>query len=342
MIVLVEDKQDFHHVPPAFATQNPSDIYTIIEAKPKILEDRELGWCRYCGTTNGVNWRPGPWGKRTLCNRHGCDFKGYGFAAHKLKLDLSAFYDETLEHRKIPIIKEFCMHCQSKVSLETKPLRMCHGCPRSYHLQCFSEAFHESGSAEEQQKHTNEWCPGNPWFCSGKCLAQYNECRVDIELPKKGLPYSLGSRSSSPGNSPKPGIKSHSSSATRTQKRHSSSSSGSSRDSYVSRHCDGNFFYDSELIARLTRNSIGNSNALLASCNGGHTNSISIEIPKWVPYSPEGISTLQSSETQIEAMEGSKLQEEQTFDDIYISRHLAYEQLEKGNKLMFNPRVDPV
>ena len=165
---------------------------------------------------------------------------------------------------------------------------------------------------------------------------------MDIELPKKGLPYSLGSRSSSPGNSPKPGIKSHSSSATRTQKRHSSSSSGSSRDSYVSRHCDGNFFYDSELIARLTRNSIGNSNALLASCNGGHTNSISIEIPKWVPYSPEGISILQSSETQIEAMEGSKLQEEQTFDDIYISRHLAYEQLEKGNKLMFNPRVDPV
>jgi hypothetical protein len=27
----------------------------------------EVDWCRYCGTTEGVNWRPGPWGKRTLC-----------------------------------------------------------------------------------------------------------------------------------------------------------------------------------------------------------------------------------------------------------------------------------
>lgn len=26
-----------------------------------------IDWCRYCGTTEGVNWRPGPWGKRTLC-----------------------------------------------------------------------------------------------------------------------------------------------------------------------------------------------------------------------------------------------------------------------------------
>ncbi|KAI9278052.1 hypothetical protein BY458DRAFT_503653 [Sporodiniella umbellata] len=24
-------------------------------------------WCRYCGVTEDVNWRPGPWGKKTLC-----------------------------------------------------------------------------------------------------------------------------------------------------------------------------------------------------------------------------------------------------------------------------------
>lgn len=220
---------------------------------------------------------------------------------------------------------------------------MCHGCPRSYHPQCFIEALKESGGSEEQQKHSHEWFPGKPWFCSDKCVSQYNECRVEIELPKKGLPYSLGSKSSSPGHSPKPMIKSHSGSgSTRTHRKHSSST-GSSRDSFASRHCDGNFFYDSELIARLTRNSISNSNALLASCNGGHNSSISIEIPKWAPYSLEGCTTLQSSEAEIEAMEGgSVLEEEQTNDDIYIARHSAYEQLEKGNKLMFNPRIDSV
>ncbi|ORX53121.1 hypothetical protein DM01DRAFT_1051115 [Hesseltinella vesiculosa] len=32
------------------------------------LTKAHLDWCRYCGTTEGVNWRPGPWGKRTLSN----------------------------------------------------------------------------------------------------------------------------------------------------------------------------------------------------------------------------------------------------------------------------------
>lgn len=31
------------------------------------LTQAGIDWCRYCGTTEGVNWRPGPWGKRTLC-----------------------------------------------------------------------------------------------------------------------------------------------------------------------------------------------------------------------------------------------------------------------------------
>ena len=31
------------------------------------LTKQNVDWCRYCGTTEGVNWRPGPWGKRTLC-----------------------------------------------------------------------------------------------------------------------------------------------------------------------------------------------------------------------------------------------------------------------------------
>jgi hypothetical protein len=39
-------------------------------ASPSIyqkLSKQNIDWCRYCGTTEGVNWRPGPWGKRTLC-----------------------------------------------------------------------------------------------------------------------------------------------------------------------------------------------------------------------------------------------------------------------------------
>jgi hypothetical protein len=39
-------------------------------AQPTIyqkLTKANIDWCRYCGTTEGVNWRPGPWGKRTLC-----------------------------------------------------------------------------------------------------------------------------------------------------------------------------------------------------------------------------------------------------------------------------------
>ncbi|KAJ1921525.1 hypothetical protein H4219_000562 [Mycoemilia scoparia] len=38
--------------------------------KPTIFEQLTgsgVDWCRYCGTTEGINWRPGPWGKRTLC-----------------------------------------------------------------------------------------------------------------------------------------------------------------------------------------------------------------------------------------------------------------------------------
>ncbi|KAG1441560.1 hypothetical protein G6F56_011426 [Rhizopus delemar] len=31
------------------------------------LTTQGMDWCRYCGTTEDVNWRPGPWGKRTLC-----------------------------------------------------------------------------------------------------------------------------------------------------------------------------------------------------------------------------------------------------------------------------------
>lgn len=45
------------------AAPRPTENPTIFQK----LTKANIDWCRYCGTTEGVNWRPGPWGKRTLC-----------------------------------------------------------------------------------------------------------------------------------------------------------------------------------------------------------------------------------------------------------------------------------
>ncbi|OMJ10853.1 hypothetical protein AYI70_g10074 [Smittium culicis] len=97
---------------PCFLSQ--PDSIKEIESEPIVSNEltvfeklTELGvdWCRYCGTTEGINWRPGPWGKRTLCNKHGCDYKGYGFASKTPRLDLRSFIDEPIENRKRPILQ---------------------------------------------------------------------------------------------------------------------------------------------------------------------------------------------------------------------------------------------
>lgn len=54
-------KEENDHLPKA--TPRPTAQPTIYQKLTKANVD----WCRYCGTTEGVNWRPGPWGKRTLC-----------------------------------------------------------------------------------------------------------------------------------------------------------------------------------------------------------------------------------------------------------------------------------
>lgn len=43
--------------------EDEKDVKTVFQH----LTEASIDWCRYCGTTEGVNWRPGPWGKRTLC-----------------------------------------------------------------------------------------------------------------------------------------------------------------------------------------------------------------------------------------------------------------------------------
>ncbi|KAF7725940.1 hypothetical protein EC973_009177 [Apophysomyces ossiformis] len=50
-------------VTPPVVIEQAQDGLTLFEN----LTQAGIDWCRYCGTTEGVNWRPGPWGKRTLC-----------------------------------------------------------------------------------------------------------------------------------------------------------------------------------------------------------------------------------------------------------------------------------
>lgn len=82
----------------------------------QMLTKANIDWCRYCGTTEGVNWRPGPWGKRTLCNKHGCDFKGYGFACKLPRLDLTSYAHETVDQRIRPVLQ----HCKCTNGNEKK------------------------------------------------------------------------------------------------------------------------------------------------------------------------------------------------------------------------------
>ncbi|KAI9279000.1 hypothetical protein BDA99DRAFT_531730 [Phascolomyces articulosus] len=115
-----------------------------------------IDWCRYCGTTEGVNWRPGPWGKRTLCNKHGCDYKGYGIASRLPRLDLSAFIHERLEDRRRPVVQQYCVVCQGPESNEDNKLVPCEGgCSRAYHQLCRIPAI---TSYQDQQ-----------WCCSTVC-----------------------------------------------------------------------------------------------------------------------------------------------------------------------------
>ncbi|KAI8985463.1 hypothetical protein BDB01DRAFT_834988 [Pilobolus umbonatus] len=137
------------------------------------LTEKNIDWCRYCGTTEGVNWRPGPWGKRTLCNKHGCDYKGYGFACKLPRLDLTRFSHETIEKRDRPVLQLFCAHCQQQES-DNDCLVCCEGCPQAFHQKCY---------------HKSELTDNNiPWFCSSVCKDNLDQNRVVVELPRKRLP----------------------------------------------------------------------------------------------------------------------------------------------------------
>ncbi|KAI8973757.1 hypothetical protein BDF20DRAFT_807729, partial [Mycotypha africana] len=144
------------------------------------LTEADIDWCRYCGTTEGVNWRPGPWGKRTLCNKHGCDYKGYGLASRLPRLDLSAFAHEKLQDRQRPVVQYFCIVCQSPevVDGETNDLILCEGgCSRAYHQKCHSPAITVNPKVDAVH-----------WYCSAFCKENRKRNKVVVELPRKHMP----------------------------------------------------------------------------------------------------------------------------------------------------------
>ncbi|KAJ3019990.1 hypothetical protein HKX48_001491 [Thoreauomyces humboldtii] len=148
---------------------------------PTIYEEftkKGLDWCRYCGVTKGgqtnASFRPGPWGKRTLCNKHGCDYKGYGYADKQSRLDLSSFHKETVEERCRPILQDFCITCFQRDSAHSSLLVQCDGCPRAYHPECYDRAQNFDGER---------------WFCEPACANNRKVAKIVLDLPKRRLPY---------------------------------------------------------------------------------------------------------------------------------------------------------
>lgn len=277
--------------PPRFGCQKTQNIFDV-------LTEKNINWCKYCGTTQGVNWRPGPWGPKTLCNRHGCDFMGYGFAANKPKLDLSSFYGEPLSLRKIPVIKEFCFECISKTTTSTNPILMCHGCPRAYHLQCYKRTEIPQEAVDGKRA----------WYCEDCCIESFETLHVFVELPK-GIPFGINSKSPTKDASvkrdtrPKPEVRSTKSSPRKRfltiKKPHA--------DEQPAFHV-----FDTDVLER-------------------HSfSSTVIEIPKWIFYESSAASSGAAAEDGPAEINDAL---ENTDDSVYHKRHAKYESLERNNKL---------
>ncbi|KAJ1997314.1 hypothetical protein GGI06_006523, partial [Coemansia sp. S85] len=156
--------------------------------RPTVFEELShngVDWCRYCGTTEGINWRPGPWGKRTLCNKHGCDYKGYGFASKMPRLNLKNFVDEALDERIRPVLQTFCQMCQLDTSELDNVLVHCDGCHRAYHQCCHPEGICDSEASLSGSSR---------WYCEPSCRDNARKRRIVVELPKCRLPYMCSPR----------------------------------------------------------------------------------------------------------------------------------------------------
>ncbi|CAO3578182.1 unnamed protein product [Absidia cylindrospora] len=208
-------KRSKQHDTTATTATNTTTTTTLFEQ----LSFAGINWCRYCGTTEGVNWRPGPWGKRTLCNKHGCDYKGYGLASRLPRLDLSSYRHERIEDRRRPVIQEFCSICQERGghqhplkqpqrrNLQSQSKRSMNrgnsimengddddddssgelvacdgGCSRAFHWHCFvMDKENDNGSTAWMGKQDET----SLWFCSSSCSENRRKKRVVVDLPRK-------------------------------------------------------------------------------------------------------------------------------------------------------------
>ena len=160
------------------------------------LSEKMVKWCRYCGTLVSNNWRPGPWldpdsgapMKATLCNKHGCDYRGYGHSNHSPRLFIRQYVSEPLRERRIPICQEYCYSCRKNSSSASNPLVMCAGCPISMHKSCCSSV------------------PARPtintiWYHSPECRRSEATGRVPVDDSKKRvtMPFMVNNEIGSSG-----------------------------------------------------------------------------------------------------------------------------------------------
>ncbi|OUM64682.1 hypothetical protein PIROE2DRAFT_8522, partial [Piromyces sp. E2] len=186
IITILLDEKDEIPTPININDEDDDDIEIIKEKvvkysqEPTVFQsftkDRVL-WCHYCGTTNTSSWRHGPWGKKSLCNKHGCDYKGYGFTVRQPRLDLSKFIKESSK-RVRPVIQEYCCVCFSNDSNKENVLVMCDGCYRAYHQNCYPDKI--SSDIVKSSK---------PFYCKEECKKTRELKKIETELPRKNLPF---------------------------------------------------------------------------------------------------------------------------------------------------------
>lgn len=115
-----------------------------------------------------------------FASKHGCDYKGYGFACKLPRLDLTGYVDESLHHRDRPVLQFYCASCNRMESWATNVLVRCEGCYKAYHQKCYhgqEQALDDAFVAGDQ-----------PWYCDQVCRGNVDRRRVVVEISRKRLP----------------------------------------------------------------------------------------------------------------------------------------------------------
>lgn len=135
------------------------------------FNEKGVDWCRYCGVAGetGTFWKLGPWGDRTLCHKHGCEFFGCGFArVTRTRLDLTEFYGEKRSDRTRPIVSDYCSVCWEKVETSDESEYLsCNGCPLTFHKSCYNNV------------------ESSPFYCTETCHENFGKCLIRPQFHSK-------------------------------------------------------------------------------------------------------------------------------------------------------------